>query len=67
MGGPWGHYARRNKAGEDKYCMISLICGTKGKNMLTDAKNSLVVARGEGWGASEMSKRDQKVQTSSYK
>lgn len=26
MDGPWGHFAKWNKSGKEKYCMIALIC-----------------------------------------
>ena len=38
---------------KDKYCIISLICGSK-KTELTETENKLVVARGEEWKLGEI-------------
>ena len=54
----------------DKYCVISLICGIKKKTKYTklvEKENRLVVTRGRGWGEGELEKGGQQVQTSRYK
>ena len=44
---------------KDKYCVISLICGSK-KTELTETENKLVVARGGEWKLGEIGEGGEK-------
>ena len=71
MDGPWGLYVKWNKSDQEKYHIISLICGiqhkTKKQSTVKQPKqNRLMVSREKGW-VDVMGERGQKVQTSNYK
>ena len=64
----WGHYAKWNNTEKDKYCMISLTCGSlrkkKRKNKFIDIESRLMDARGGNGG--QMGEEGQKVKKKNW-